>query len=444
MTKTNILKVLVAISGLLFGVSSFAQKAYEEIKADPQKAYGIYGLYSFTTVSNAMSPKGYEPFYISHFGRHGARFASSSSFYLKAHTMLAKAHAAGKLTPKGEQIFHRYDSVYLNYLNRGGDLTKIGQWQQHELASRMYENYKKVFYKGAKIDAHSSNVPRCVMTMSAFCDGLKLEDPTLDISQASAPATMYYMLPTSEYNPEVTSVDEGMDNPAFVWNVTLDSLQNALFRPEDFFGRIFNDVDFVRKYGNLYDLEYSFYILVATSPCSGYADFSDIFTFDELYRVWQRDNFRFYASKGPDPRQGGRQWAFAWTLMDNILSQADQDIASGEYAARLRFGHDITIMNIMTLLNVDGWSTATMDVSKITDLWQNYRVPMASNLQFIFYRKKSNPNDIIVRFMNNEKDVLLPIHSDIAPYYNWKDLKAYCQQRIAVAKDIVKRTQPAK
>ena len=101
-------------------------------------------------------------------------------------------------------------------------------------------------------------------------------------------------------------------------------------------------------------------------------------------------------------------------------------------------------MNIMTLLNVDGWSTATMDVSKIADLWQNYRVPMASNLQFIFYRKKSNPNDIIVRFMNNEKDVLLPIHSDIAPYYNWKDLKAYCQQRIAVAKDIVKRTQPAK
>ena len=36
---------------------------------------------------------------------------------------------------------------------------------------------------------------------------------------------------------------------------------------------------------------------------------------------------------------------------------------------------------------------------------------------------------------------LLPIHSDIAPYYNWKDLKAYCQQRIALAKDIIKRTQ---
>ena len=52
----------MAISGLLFSVSSFAQKAYEEIKEDPQKAYGIYGLYSFTTVSNATPPKGYEPF----------------------------------------------------------------------------------------------------------------------------------------------------------------------------------------------------------------------------------------------------------------------------------------------------------------------------------------------------------------------------------------------
>ena len=104
MNKSSIIKVLMAISGLLFSVSSFAQKAYEEIKEDPQKAYGIYGLYSFTTVSNATPPKGYEPFYISHFGRHGARFASSSSFYLKAHTMLSKAHSAGKLTPIGEEI----------------------------------------------------------------------------------------------------------------------------------------------------------------------------------------------------------------------------------------------------------------------------------------------------------------------------------------------------
>ena len=439
------LKALMALFGLVVSVQSFAQKAYEEIKADPCKAYGIYSLYSFDTPEPAKPPKGYEPFYISHFGRHGARYASSSSFYQKAESIFAKAHAEGKLTPKGEDFFKRYSAICSSFLYRGGDLTSVGQWQEHQLASRMYGHYPQVFRKGARIDARSTDVIRCIMTMSAFCDGLNTEDASLEISQDASESTMYYMNPTSLYNPDITPEDYGMDNPSFVWNSTLDSLQKALFRPEEFFGSLFTDIGFVRRYGDLSDLEYSFYLIVATTPCSGLdEDFSDMFSFDELYRIWQRDNFRYYASKGPDPRQGGRQWAFAWTLLDNIISQADHDISTGEFAARLRFGHDITIMNMMALLDIDGWSSPTLDTGKLPDLWQSYRVPMASNLQFVFYRSKNKPDDVIVRFMNNEKDVLIPIDSDIAPYYHWTDFRKYCEGRIAVARNIIKTTNAQK
>ena len=107
--------------------------------------------------------------------------------------------------------------------------------------------------------------------------------------------------------------------------------------------------------------------------------------------------------------------------------------------ARLRFGHDIAIMSFMTLMNIDGWSTPAPTPHEAKDLWQDYNVPMGANIQFIFYKNRSG--NVIVRFMNNEKDILFPIESSIAPYYDWKALKTYMEKRIAIARNIIATTQ---
>ena len=56
---------------LLLAATAGAQSAYDEIKADIDKAGGVYFMYPFDTPSATPAPKGYEPFYISHYGRHG-------------------------------------------------------------------------------------------------------------------------------------------------------------------------------------------------------------------------------------------------------------------------------------------------------------------------------------------------------------------------------------
>ena len=50
---------------------------------------------------------------------------------------------------------------------------------------------------------------------------------------------------------------------------------------------------------------------------------------------------------------------------------------------------------------------------------------MASNLQFVFYRNGPQDDDIIFKVLLNEKEATLPLKSDIAPYYHWRDFRNY-------------------
>ena len=59
---------------------------------------------------------------------------------------------------------------------------------------------------------------------------------------------------------------------------------------------------------------------------------------------------------------------------------------------------------------------------------------MATNLQFVFYRNQKKPNDVLVKVLLNEDEATLPIKSDVAPYYHWKDFKDYCMKILAAKK----------
>ena len=117
--------------------------------------------------------------------------------------------------------------------------------------------------------------------------------------------------------------------------------------------------------------------------------------------------------------------ALAERLLDDIVSRAGEDMAAGEPSVRLRFGHDGCIMALLTLMRIDGWTTPVTDPAKIKDVWQVHRIPMAANMQFVFYRNKKNPDDVLVRVLLNEKELRLPLPGDRAPYYRWEDFRDF-------------------
>ena len=63
--------------------------------------------------------------------------------------------------------------------------------------------------------------------------------------------------------------------------------------------------------------------------------------------------------------------------------------------------------------------------------WINYRIfPMAANIQFIFYREGPDDDDVIFKVLLNENEATLPLKTNIAPYYRWKDFRKYYLDKI--------------
>ena len=434
-------RLLTVALGFLVYVGLWGQTAFEEIAAQPTKAGGIYHMYPESGFSvPAAPPKGFKPFYISHYGRHGARFNSSNSMYDRFDQMMQKAHDDNALTEKGEDFYRRYHAQYPYCINRGGDLTEKGANQHRGIAKRMFTNYPSVFKGSGKIDARSTNVPRCILSMDYFCDQLKRLNPKLEIEKTVTHDDMAFLNPHSLVNPSVTPTDEGYNNKYAYWQDNYKAMCRENTNPEAFFSRLFKDWNYVKNFtDDPMKLEIDFYYLACSNQCLDYEEsYWDLFTQEEINLLWEADSYRFFCSKGPDDIQGGRQWAFCKTLAEDFVKGAEKDIEEGR-CARLRFGHDIAIMSFMTLMNIDGWSTPAPTPHDAKDLWQDYNVQMGANIQFVFY--KNRKGDIIVRFMNNEKDVLFPIESAIAPYYDWAALKAYMEERIAVAEKIIATTQ---
>ena len=75
------------------------EKLIEAFKQNPYRAAAGHNAYEAPAeVIDTPAPKGYKPFYVSHFGRHGSRFQGSESAYSGVCQTLDKLHEAGLLT----------------------------------------------------------------------------------------------------------------------------------------------------------------------------------------------------------------------------------------------------------------------------------------------------------------------------------------------------------
>ena len=86
------------------------------------------------------------------------------------------------------------------------------------------------------------------------------------------------------------------------------------------------------------------------------------------------------------------------------------------------------------LLGINGFDYQTDNLETLEEdgWWACLIFPMASNIQLVFYRSSPDDKDIIFKLLLNEREARLPLPSDIAPYYHWKDFRKYYLQKIDV------------
>lgn len=399
----------------------FAQSTKQEMFDIPEKTGGVYYAYPSKDIIPQTDPlKGYKPFYISHFGRHGSRYLIGDNDYKWVLDVLKSASEQKALTPLGIGVYERLIKVWAEAEGHGGDLSPLGVRQQRGIAERMYKNYPEVFKDSVKISARSTIVVRCILTMDAFCERLKEFNPTLQVNRESSNKYMKYL---NFHTKEAVAFRSEKDT----WKKNLESFQQEHVKPNRLVASLFTDSAFVNKQVNKESLMWGFYWIASDmQDMETKVSFYDLFEKQELFDLWQCINAGEYINNANNSFNGKIMLGNAKPVLDNIITTANDLIAASKNGATFRFAHDGNMMPLLAILNLEGCNGDTDSIANIYKVWSNYKIaPMAGNVQMIFYRKPKS-DDVIVKFLLNEIEKTIPdLKSDILPYYHWKDVESY-------------------
>ena len=242
---------IVFISLLTLCLSVSAQQAKEDIRLNRLLVAGnnllVAGNYLAypgpLQKSLTRAPKGYKPFYLSHYGRHGSRWLIGDRDYNQPVLMLERADSLGKLTPKGQEVLRDLRLLRDAAKGRDGELTPLGAEQHRQIAERMVRNFPEIFKGKTHVDAKSTVVIRCILSMENALQQLVRMNPNLEITHDASYHDMYYM------NHNDTSLfKQRMPKAA---REAFDNFSKRHIHPERLMNDLFNDSTYWQKEINL-------------------------------------------------------------------------------------------------------------------------------------------------------------------------------------------------
>ncbi|MBP5488934.1 MAG: hypothetical protein J6X77_05145 [Bacteroidales bacterium] len=416
MKKLLFCLAILAVCALSQAQPHRSEAAVKAIMEDNTRAANNHNSYEFFPISDTPAPKGYKPFYISHYGRHGSRSAWGGDSYKYVIGILEEGHKAGMLTPAGDSLLVAAREVLAAYNGMDGRLTPRGVREHAAIAARMYKRYPAVFKGAKRVRAVSSTVPRCIVSMGAFTNSLSRLNPKLDISLDTGERIMEYISPKDDDARKLTrpAYEAGKavlanvpDDTLGVLNILFKDPQVAaekVLRPKYLTDAVFYTADIAEDF----DIEDNLFRFLP---------------FDAIYYRWAKKNLSLYTGQCNSVESGAARCAIAKPSVDDIVAKADEAIAGGAYVADLRFGHDYPLLALVSYLGIEGVGDR-IPAEDVCDRWLGFwNIPMASNLQMIFYRDKKG--DVLVKFLYQEQERLLRGLEPVSgPYYRWEDVKA--------------------
>ena len=419
-------RLMTLWAGILLSCLVLSAQQYDvldKVKADVRKSYGMEGphrLDEFGTLSKA--PAGYKPFYISHYGRHGSRYAWNSKTYTLIRDVFKKADKKGLLTPYGQEFAAKYMDFYQEPYINTGDLVPLGYDQHLAIGTFVYEQFPQVFKGRKKVDALSSTGQRCIVSMGAFVTGLMSGNPKLMVRMQSDHMGMGIIAPPSAPRAIRKTFKGQKDTPEME---TPESFFQRTCNPQEVLDKLFTDSSFIADMEK--DEEETFLDQLFELLC-GYHNyvkeplFDDLLTDDQRLKFWEAASYySFYSDI--TARYG------VIPLLQDMIDKSEASFNDPNRAAHLRFGHDYILESLVTLLNVNNLGTIPAKPEEAKYWFQNYNIPMAATILFVFYKNKSG--DILFKVVLNENEATLPELTPVTGnYYRWSDFRAWTDQII--------------
>jgi len=406
-------------------------------KENLYKFRGSMTQYEDPGVTYSKAPKGFKPFYMSHYGRHGSRYLLNTPQYNDPYTILQQASDKGVLTDFGKDVLRRLEIMAKDADGHLGDLTVVGQQQHRGIARRMVRNYPEIFNKKSTIVARSTTSHRVVASMTSALMEFSSLLPKMNIDFNDSDFDKGYM------NYEDNAIRSAKNSRER--NAAVNAFNAKHNNPERLMCALFTDTTFITRYQRTSssgavsvsdrsdDLYTKIYDIAANMGSHTYLgfDLDDVFTFDEWYDCWLQNNLYWFSVSGyHNTTKNVVPYGHA-TLLQDFLDKADAAIAAGTPSANLRYGHDTALYPLLCLMEVNDCEYAPDNLEDLANKWVNYDiVHMGSNLQLIFFKNKKG--QILVRALLDEREATLPVEcykdakgNEYPYFYEWSKVEKY-------------------
>lgn len=368
-------------------------------------------------------PAGYKPFHMEHYGRHGSRWLIGENDYKTPVRCLEAAERNGKLTPLGEKTLAVLRDVEKASHKRLGELSDKGAVQHRAIGRRMAQNYPEIFTAGANVDAKATVVIRCILSMLNGLEGVQSVAPDINVHSDASYADMYFM----NYD----------DKPAWKIHERVDTTVLREYRnrnkvDDGYLARLVTDEKFARDSVAPGLMPYLYWVLANTQSHTGQPwILPEVFSVDEARQAWRHDNGKWALHSINSPMTDNRMPLIQRNLLRNMIESTDTAAVSLTPSANLRYGHDGILINLITLLDLNGLGRefASIEEAEEAGLRSYDLIPMAGNVQLVFYR--NDAGDILVKALLNEREATLPGTPVSGPYYKWSDLREYYLDKLS-------------
>ena len=414
--------ILILILGFTAFTDTFAQSVREEIRADVNRSAGTFLAYPAPQhPTRTPAPDGKKPFFLSHYGCQGSYYMDKQDDYDAPYRTLAKADSLGKLTPLGHDVMQRLDMIRRDAQNRTGELSELGEKQQRDIISRMENAFPETFDENGYVSGRCITVNRCVMSMEEAMLQVARLRPT-GLSHKSSKSFQDIL------NPQDKKLNKmKMDS---VTTARYNAFTKKYEHPERLMQALFNDTVYIKKHikaKSLFNQLFDIAGIIQNTELRHQLTLYDLFTPDEVYQQWKKTNAWWYINYGGYTLNGGLQPYNARNLLRYMIEKGDSVCLLKKPVTHLRYTMETAFIPLVCLMDINGYGLATDDLETLDEKgWADFRIaPMSANMQMIYYRRDFDDQDILIKVLLNEREATLPIPTDCAPYYHWKDVRDY-------------------
>ena len=384
-----------------------------------ERTASVYHSYEFEEVADTPPPDGFKPFYISHYGRHGSRRLTGTFI-----SDTIKALEANRLTPQGEELLDAVRCLARVHDGMIGELSLRGAGEHRTLARRMSARFPDVFKVGGKVRCQSSNIPRVLMSMVNFCTALKEAAPLADFEYVTGDRYFSLLRPEPRDRDKWDGLLKSAVRCKAEREIDMDAMLSRFFVPPV---NVEDRVIFI----------YNLFVCASDFQCMrqelGEMDIYHLFKPGELAAMSRCLEAYLYGDMANSEEFGGYIIPPTQVLWRDFVDRADSAIAGGHVSADLRFGHDSGLWPLAGLIGIEGPGDR-VPIAEAADKCPGWKwMPMAANLQMVFYRDKSG--EVLVKVLYNEQEMHIKGLSPIEwPYYRWQDVRDVLTSEVLMPK----------